>query len=73
MKKHNLPCYERNMIDIATRVKHLMGLIEISHGADDKYFLMIHAERCKNKMTLFNELKSGRIRGTFLDLIMVKV
>lgn len=61
------------MIDIATRVKHLMGLIEISHGADDKYFLMIHAERCKNKMTLFNELKSGRIRGTFLDLIMVKV
>jgi hypothetical protein len=26
-----------------------MGIIENSHRADDEYFLMVHAERCKTK------------------------
>jgi len=29
--------------------KHLMAVVEASHRADDEWFLMIHAERCKNK------------------------
>ncbi|ODN30383.1 hypothetical protein A4H02_05905 [Fervidobacterium thailandense] len=27
----------------------MMGVIENTHRADDEYFLMIHAERCKRK------------------------
>ena len=34
---------------IPSKAKHLMGVIENSHRADDEYFLMIHAERCKSK------------------------
>ncbi|ABP66564.1 transposase [Caldicellulosiruptor saccharolyticus DSM 8903] len=34
---------------IPPKAKHLMGIIENSHRADDEYFLMIHAERCKTK------------------------
>ncbi len=31
--------------------KHLMAVVENSHRDDDEYFLMIHAERCKNTKT----------------------
>ncbi|ODN29644.1 transposase, partial [Fervidobacterium thailandense] len=31
---------------IPPKAKHLMGVIENTHRADDEYFLMIHAERC---------------------------
>jgi len=34
---------------IPPKAKHLMGVIENSHRADDEYFLMIHAERCTTK------------------------
>lgn len=34
---------------IPPKAKHLMGIIENSHRADDEYFLIIHAERCKTK------------------------
>lgn len=34
---------------IPPAAKHLMAIVENSHRADDEYFLMIHAERCKNK------------------------
>ncbi|ODN30592.1 transposase [Fervidobacterium thailandense] len=34
---------------IPPKAKHLMGVIENTHRADDEYFLMIHAERCRRK------------------------
>lgn len=34
---------------IPAGAKHLMAVVENSHRCDDEYFLMIHAERCKNK------------------------
>ncbi len=40
---------------IPPRAKHLMGVIENSHRADDEYFLMNHAERCKNKVEFLDK------------------
>lgn len=34
---------------IPPKAKHMMGIIENSHRADEEYFLMIHVERCKTK------------------------
>ncbi len=33
---------------ISVDSKHLMAVVENSHRCADEYFLMIHAERCKN-------------------------
>lgn len=57
---------------IPPKAKHLMGIIENSHRADDEYFLMIHSERCKEKRNLSKKPTDGKIHGISSDLIMVK-
>jgi hypothetical protein len=34
--------------------KHLQGVIENAHRADDEYFLMVHAERCEHSYAFLN-------------------
>lgn len=41
--------WEVELSPIPPKAKHLMGIIENSPRADDEYFLMIYAERCKSK------------------------
>jgi len=40
--------------------KHLMAIVENSYRADDEYFLMIHAERCKNKDVFLYKAQLGQ-------------
>ena len=49
---------------IPAGAKHLMAVIENSHRSDDEYFLMIHAERCKNKDMFLYKAQLYRIHGT---------
>ena len=40
--------FESEVYNIPPGAKHLMGIVENSHRADDEYFLSIHPERCIN-------------------------
>ena len=41
-----LAIFDAFMDPIPPGAKHLQGIIENAHRADDEYFLMVHAERC---------------------------
>ncbi|PBC88889.1 hypothetical protein B0S90_2557 [Caldicellulosiruptor bescii] len=53
---------------IVTKAKNLMGIIENSHRADDEYFLMIHAERCKNKEEFIQRAQTWQDTWNFFRL-----